>query len=117
APLDHQLGKGAVAAADIEPAHSVRHADPVDEALADEHAPATHHELVAGTVIEADRRVGHWRTRRRLTAIASINTRAKSPSLRRPPPPPPPSPPPSGPGATSKDALTSVSLMTANVHG
>ncbi len=58
AALHDELSEGAVAAADVDPACLFGRRDPVQEAVADEHAPSAHHIFVAGAVIEDDLGVG-----------------------------------------------------------
>ncbi len=54
APLDQQFGEGAVAATDIDKPQARRQSQPVEENVAGNPAPFSHHIFVGGAVFEAD---------------------------------------------------------------
>jgi hypothetical protein len=59
AAFHQQLGEGAAAAADVDPSQARARRQPVEEDIAREPAPGSHHPLVGGAVVEADLLFGH----------------------------------------------------------
>jgi hypothetical protein len=59
AARDDQLREGAVAASNVDPAQTSARSQPIQENIASDPAPDSHHALIGGPVVEADFLFGH----------------------------------------------------------
>jgi hypothetical protein len=61
ASFDNEFCERAVAAPDVDPAQPRRRRQPIEENVAGQPAPFSHHPFVSSSVVEADLRLGHQR--------------------------------------------------------